>query len=149
MNVMSRVPHDSFDLLRFVVAQGNSWPAALDELRAGNKRSHWMWYIFPQFAGLGTSAMAKRYAIQTRAEAEAFLAHPLLGRRLEECAGALLGVEGRSAEQIMGFPDFLKLCSSMTLFAEVAPSGSVFERVLGKYYGGAKDGKTIRFLGAK
>jgi len=146
---MTHVLSDPFDLSRFVVAQENSWPAALDELRAGNKRSHWMWYVFPQVAGLGASAMAQRYAIQSRAEAEAFLAHPILGRRLEECVEALLGVEGRSAEQIMGFPDFLKLCSSMTLFAEVAPPGSVFERVLGKYYGGAKDGKTIGFLGAK
>lgn len=146
---MSHVSSDPFDLSRFVVAQENSWPAALNELRAGNKRSHWMWYVFPQFAGLGSSAMANRYAIHSRAEAEAFLAHPILGRRLEECTAALLGVEGRSAEQIMGFPDFLKLCSSMTLFAKVAPPGSVFERVLGKYFGGAKDGKTIGFLGAK
>jgi uncharacterized protein (DUF1810 family) len=105
-----------------------------------------MWFIFPQVAGLGSSAMAKRYAIDSRAEAKAYLEHPLLGARLRTCVDALLQVEGRFAEQIMGYPDFQKLQSSMTLFAEISPPGSCFERLLQKYYGGGKDEKTIDFL---
>jgi uncharacterized protein (DUF1810 family) len=105
-----------------------------------------MWYIFPQVAGLGFSSMAQRYAIRSRGEAEAYLAHPILGPRLAECAKALLGVQDRSAKEIMGYPDYLKLQSSMTLFAAVSPPGSVFEQVLDKYYGGAKDPKTLEFL---
>ncbi|MEO6996057.1 MAG: DUF1810 domain-containing protein [Lacunisphaera sp.] len=146
---MHPVLTDPFDLSRFVTAQEGSYQTALNELRAGKKRSHWMWYVFPQFTGLGVSAMAKKYAIQSRAEAEAFHAHAILGPRLEECAETLLGVEGRSAEQIVGFPDFVKLCSSMTLFAEVTPPGSIFERVLGKYYAGLRDEKTLEFIGPK
>jgi uncharacterized protein (DUF1810 family) len=137
---------DPFDLARFVEAQEGSYEAALAELRAGEKRSHWMWFVFPQVAGLGSSTMARRYAIQSRAEAEAYLAHPILGARLRECAEALLSVDGRSAEQIMGYPDDMKLRSSLTLFAEVSPSKNIFERVLEKYYQGSKDPKTLDFL---
>ena len=105
-----------------------------------------MWFIFPQVAGLGFSSMAQRYAIRSRPEAEAYLAHPILGPRLTACSEALLGVENRSAEEIMGFPDVLKLQSSMTLFSEVSSLGSVFQRVLEKYFGGEKDEKTIRYI---
>ena len=137
---------DPFELSRFADAQSSSYSDALDELKAGQKRSHWMWFIFPQVAGLGSSAMARRYAIGSRAEAEAYLAHPVLGERLRMCVEALLEVEGRSAEQIMGYPDFMKLQSSMTLFAEISPAGSSFEQLLKKYYGGRKDPKTLEFL---
>jgi uncharacterized protein (DUF1810 family) len=137
---------DPYCLARFVEAQAGSFDAAIAELRAGQKETHWMWFIFPQIAGLGRSATAQRYAIQSKAEAEAYRAHPILGMRLAECAEALLSVRGRSAEQIMGYPDGLKLRSSMTLFAAIAGPGSVFERVLQKYYGGEKDPKTVDFL---
>jgi uncharacterized protein (DUF1810 family) len=146
---MTSTAPDPFNLARFLEAQEGSSAAAIEELRAGQKRSHWMWYVFPQVAGLGSSAMARRYAIRSCEEARAYLAHPLLGRRLEECAQALLRVEGRSAEQVMGFPDCLKLCSSMTLFAEVSPPGSVFARVLEKYYAGERDQRTVDSLPAK
>src|SRR5436190_3004618 len=109
---------DQFNLARFLEAQERSYEAAIAELRAGEKRSHWMWFVFPQVAGLGSSAMAQRYAIGSRAEAEAYLAHQILGRRLQECAEALLSVDGRSAAQIMGYPDDMKLQWSLTLFAE-------------------------------
>jgi uncharacterized protein (DUF1810 family) len=137
---------DPFDLARFVEDQSSSYDAALAELRAGQKRTHWMWFIFPQVAGLGFSHMARLYAIRSRAEARAYLDHPILGERLRECVEALLGVEGRSAEQIMGDPDFLKLQSSMTLFAEVSPTDSRFKRVLQKYFAGGRDKKTLDFL---
>jgi len=140
---MSDDPHD---LNRFVEAQAETYAEALAELRAGDKRSHWMWYIFPQVAGLGFSSMAQRYAVRSRAEAEAYLAHPILGPRLRECAEAVLAVEGRTARQIMGTPDDLKLRSSMTLFAHLSPPGSVFQRVLQKYYDGVLDPKTVEFL---
>lgn len=140
-------PHsDPFELSRFIEAQSSSYAAALEELAAGQKRSHWMWFVFPQVAGLGSSSMARRYAIGSRAEAKAYVEHPLLGARLRECVDALLAVEGRSAEQIMGDPDFLKLQSSMTLFAEVAPSEPRFQRLLEKFYGGRKDQRTLSFL---
>ena len=143
---MSASSADPHDLTRFIEAQSSSYSDALAELKAGEKRSHWMWFIFPQVAGLGSSAMARRYAIGSRAEAEAYLAHPVLGERLRMCVDALLEVEGRSAEQIMGYPDFMKLQSSMTLFAEISPAGSSFEQLLKKYYGGSKDPKTLEFL---
>ena len=144
---MGDMDPDLYNLGRFVEAQQNCFRAAISELRRGEKRSHWMWFIFPQVAGLGPSSMAQRYAIRSREEAEHYLAHPVLGRRLRECAEALMGVDARSAEEIMGYPDYLKLQSSMTLFAEVAEEGSVFERVLDKYYGGEKDGRTVEYLG--
>jgi uncharacterized protein (DUF1810 family) len=138
---------DPFDLSRFVAAQETDYRRALAEVRGGRKRTHWMWYVFPQFAGLGVSPTAERYAIKSAAEARAYLAHPVLGPRLVECAEAVLGVEGRSAAEIFGPPDDLKLRSCATLFAAVSPPGSVFERVLEKYYGGERDPKTLRLLG--
>ena len=140
---------DPFDLGRFVEAQQHVYARALAEVRAGRKESHWMWYVFPQFAGLGFSAMAERYAIKSLDEARAYLAHPTLGPRLVECVEAALGVEGRSAREIFGAPDDLKLRSCATLFAEVSPAGSGFERVLEKYYGGGRDERTLRLLNAE
>ena len=124
-------PHgagDPHNLSRFVEAQDQDYDQALSEIRRGRKQSHWMWYIFPQFDGLGFSAISRRYSIKSRAEAEAYLRHPVLGPRLIECAEAALGVEGRSAFEIFGSPDDMKLRSCATLFARVSPAGSVFER---------------------
>jgi uncharacterized protein (DUF1810 family) len=106
-----------------------------------------MWFVFPQYVGLGISATSQRYAIKSAAEAEAYLNHPVLGLRLLECAEAVLGVEGPSAHEIFGSPDDIKLMSSATLFAHVSPPGSAFERVLDKYFRGERDGKTLRLLG--
>jgi uncharacterized protein (DUF1810 family) len=114
------------NLQRFLGAQDGTDTDALAELTAGEKRTHWMWFIFPQVAGLGNSPMAVRYAINCREEAQAYLDHPVLGSRLRECATALLGVQGRTANEIMGFPDDLKLKSSMTLFASLPNTDSVF-----------------------
>lgn len=139
---------DSFDLARFVAAQEPAYARALAEIRAGDKRSHWMWFVFPQLAGLGSSAMAQRYAIGGLAEAEAYLAHPLLGPRLRECSEALLRLNGKSAHEIFGSPDDWKLHSSMTLFAQAAPSPSVFQQVLGMYFAGRPDARTLVILGA-
>jgi uncharacterized protein (DUF1810 family) len=136
-----RVPED---LTRFVLAQEADYETALSEIRSGRKRSHWMWYIFPQYEGLGSSAMSRRYAIRSRAEAEAYLMHPVLGPRLLECAEAAVGREGRSAYEIFGSPDDMKLRSCATLFACVSPPGSVFERLLEKYFGGERDAETLR-----
>jgi uncharacterized protein (DUF1810 family) len=140
------VSHDPHDLSRFVQAQETDYETALSEVRAGRKRSHWMWYIFPQIAGLGASEMSRRYAVQSRAEAAAYLKHPALGPRLVEICDAVLGVEGRSAHDIFGSPDDMKLRSCATLFAAVSPPGSVFERVLQKYFRGEPDGQTLRLL---
>ncbi|WP_199509426.1 DUF1810 domain-containing protein [Nucisporomicrobium flavum] len=133
------------ELERFVQAQDTTYDRALAELRAGSKRSHWMWFVFPQIAGLGSSPTAQRYAIRDLAEARAYLAHPVLGRRLTECAEALLAVEGRTAEQILGYPDDLKLRSSMTLFAEAAGEerGGPFRQVLDRFYDGEPDPATL------
>lgn len=138
---------DPYDLARFVRAQERDYARALAELRSGRKRSHWMWYVFPQFDGLGFSSTAKRFAIKSLEEARAYLRHPLLGPRLEECAQALLDLEGRSAFEILGSPDDLKLRSCATLFAYVSPPGSVFERLLGKYFDGEPDERTLRLIG--
>jgi uncharacterized protein (DUF1810 family) len=143
---VSLTSSDPFTLSRFVEAQSSCYAKALEELRVGHKRTHWMWFIFPQVAGLGSSPTAQRYAIGSRAEALAYLEHPLLGARLRECADALLRVEGRTAEQIMGDPDFRKLQSSMTLFAEIMPAETRFARVLEKYYAGGRDQRTVDFL---
>jgi len=138
---------DPHNLSRFVQAQEDDYERALAELRGGRKRSHWMWYIFPQIDGLGFSSTSRRYAIKSVAEAEAYLSHPVLGPRLVECAEAVLRVEGRSAFEIFGSPDEMKLKSCVTLFACVAPAGSVFDRVIDKYFQGQRDGKTLRLLG--
>jgi uncharacterized protein (DUF1810 family) len=139
-------PDGSHDLDRFVSAQHGTYKVALDELKSGAKRSHWMWFVFPQVAGLGSSAMATRYAIRSRAEAKAYLAHPVLGPRLRECAEALLRVRDKTAEQIMGQPDDVKLRSSMTLFAAISDPDSPFHAVLDRYYSGQSDSKTLQFL---
>jgi uncharacterized protein (DUF1810 family) len=139
---------DPFDLDRFVRAQKADYDRALAEVRGGRKRTHWMWYVFPQLDGLGYSATAKRYGIKGRDEAEAYLRHPVLGPRLVACVEAALLVEGRTAHQIFGDPDDMKLKSCATLFAAVSPPGSVFDQLLAKYYGGERDGQTLRLLGA-
>lgn len=139
-------PNDPFKLSRFTEAQENVYGAALGELRDGRKRTHWMWYIFPQIDGLGHSPTSKYYAIKNIEEARQYLQHPVLGRRLLECAEAVLGVEGRSVSEIFGFPDDMKLKSSMTLFASVSAPDSVFERVLKKYFHGERDTRTLHLL---
>ena len=138
---------DPYNLNRFVEAQQDDYTRALAEIRSGRKRSHWMWYVFPQFEGLGSSTTSRRYAIKSVAEAEAYLRHPTLGPRLLECCEAALGVAGRSALEVFGSPDDVKLRSCATLFASVSPAGSVFERLLGKYFQGRRDEKTSRLMG--
>jgi len=140
---------DPYHLDRFVQAQDRTYESALTEIRNGRKRSHWMWFIFPQFEGLGSSAQSVFFSIKSIAEAKAYLAHPLLGPRLIECAGAVLAIDGRSAIDIFGSPDDMKLRSSATLFARASPDGSVFHRVLDKYFGGRADEKTLRLVGAR
>jgi uncharacterized protein (DUF1810 family) len=137
---------DPYDLTRFVKAQEQTYDQALAELNAGRKRSHWMWYVFPQLDGLGSSPITKRYSLKSEAEARAYLDHPVLGPRLVECAEAILRVEGKSAREILGSPDDLKLKSCATLFARVSPPGSVFERILEKFYSGEPDAATLRLL---
>lgn len=137
---------DPFDLERFVSAQEGVYGGALAELRSGRKRTHWMWFVFPQIDGLGHSPISKHYAIKSLAEARAYLDHPVLGPRLRECAEAVLAVQGHSAAELFGYPDDLKLKSSMTLFAQVAERGSAFGRVLEKYFGGEQDANTLRLL---
>jgi uncharacterized protein (DUF1810 family) len=139
--------NDPHDLIRFAQAQEGHYRQALSEIRAGRKQSHWMWYIFPQFDGLGFSPTSRLYAIKSVAEAGAYLAHPVLGPRLVECCEAAVGVEGRSAAEVFGTPDDLKLRSCATLFAAVSPAGSVFERVLDRYFGGERDEQTLRLMG--
>ena len=138
---------DAHDLSRFLDAQEGSYEIALSEIRHGRKRSHWMWFIFPQYAGLGFSATSQRYAIKSVAEAEAYLNHPVLRPRLIACYEALLDIDGRSAHEMFGSPDDVKLKSSATLVAHVSPVGSVFERVLDKYFRGERDEKSLRLLG--
>lgn len=140
---------DPFDLGRFVAAQDadGTYPRAVAELRAGAKTSHWMWFVFPQVAGLGLSATSVRYAIDGLPEARAYLAHPVLGPRLEECANILLGVSGKSAAAILGPVDEAKLRSSMTLFAYADPEREVFRAVLKKYFDGQEDDATTSRLG--
>lgn len=145
MNVGS---DDRFELSRFVDAQEGIYERALAEIRRGRKESHWMWYVFPQFRGLGRSAMAERYAIRSPHEARAYLAHPVLGPRLLQCAAAVLDVTARSAHDIFGSPDDLKLRSCATLFAAVSPADSVFAQVLDTYFGGVRDEATVRLMHA-
>jgi uncharacterized protein (DUF1810 family) len=137
---------DLYDLGRFVKAQEDIFESVLTELTNGQKRSHWMWFIFPQIEGLGRSPTSKYYSIKSREEAQEYLSHPILGTRLLRCAELLLSVDGRSAMEIFGPPDDQKLKASMTLFATVADSGSIFERVLKKYFDGERDNKTIALL---
>jgi uncharacterized protein (DUF1810 family) len=144
MSDESKGPHD---LRRFVDAQSHNYDQALSEITAGRKRSHWMWYVFPQYEGLGRSSMAQRYSIKSIAEAEAYLRHRTLGPRLVECAEALLALEGRSAHEIFGSPDDAKLRSSATLFSCVAPAGSVFHRILDRYFAGEADHTTLALIG--
>lgn len=139
---------DPHDLDRFVRAQASHYDRALSELRSGRKRSHWMWFVFPQLEGLGSSSTSREFAIRSLDEARAYLVHPLLGLRLVQCADAVLRVEGLTAAEILGSPDDLKLRSCATLFACVSPEGSVFHRLLAKYYEGEQDGRTLRLLAA-
>jgi len=138
---------DPHNLSRFVQAQASDYERALAEIRGGRKRSHWIWYIFPQIDGLGSSSMSKLYAIKSLAEAEAYLAHPVLGHRLVECSEAALDIGGKTANQIFGSPDDMKLKSCATLFACVSSEGSVFDRLLAKYFQARRDEKTLRLLG--
>jgi uncharacterized protein (DUF1810 family) len=143
----SRHTDDPYDLVRFLRAQDDDYQQALSEIRSGQKRTHWMWYIFPQIDGLALSSTSKHYSIKSVEEARAYLGHPVLGPRLLECAEAVVGVEGRSVVEIFGSSDDLKLRSCVTLFACVSPPGSVFDRLLEKYCGGERDSKTLRLLG--
>jgi uncharacterized protein (DUF1810 family) len=138
---------DPFDLSRFTRAQQGIYDSVLAELRSGRKRTHWMWFIFPQIAGLGHSPTSQHYAIKSSEEARQYLKHPVLGTRLLECAEAVLAVEGRSVSDIFGYPDDMKLMSSMTLFAAVEDNpDSVFIQVLEKYFQGKRDHRTLQLL---
>ena len=136
------------DVGRFVQAQDDrgTFVQALAELRAGRKTSHWMWFVFPQVAGLGRSAVARTYALSGLAEAQAYLAHPVLGPRLRECCEAVLALEGVSAEEVFGSVDAMKLRSSMTLFHRAAPDERVFAEVLERLFGGRSDAATDDLL---
>jgi uncharacterized protein (DUF1810 family) len=137
---------DNFNLQRFVEAQESDIDSVERELSAGKKSRCWMWYIFPQFLGLGRSMTSRMYAISSLKEAEAFLAHPILGARLRECTRIVLNLEGRSAEQIFSYPDYLKFHSCMTLFSKAAPSPNVYEEALMKYFGGITDQATLALI---
>lgn len=139
---------DPFDLERFVTAQdqGRTYAAALAELRRGRKTSHWMWFVFPQIAGLGRSSMAQTYALASVEQAQAYLVHLVLGSRLRECSQVLTGLPDRSAEQVFGGIDAMKLRSSMTLFSRAAPQETVFAGVLEQYFDGVADPETLRRL---
>jgi len=136
-----------FNLERFVEAQNGVYDTALAELRAGRKRTHWMWFIFPQIEGLGHSAMAQRYAIRSADEAAAYLAHPVLGPRLRACATAVATHDDRGVDEIFGHPDNLKFHSSMTLFADVAPDEAIFQACLDQFFDGRADPATVERLG--
>jgi uncharacterized protein (DUF1810 family) len=134
---------DPFHLERFVEAQDGVYESVCEELRRGEKRSHWMWFIFPQIRGLGKSPMAERFAIGSLEEARAYLGHEVLGARLRECTGLVNAVEGRSASEIFGFPDDLKFHSSMTLFARAGEGDALFREALRKYFAGKEDEVTV------
>jgi uncharacterized protein (DUF1810 family) len=142
----NRSPEDPYDLIRFVEAQADHYEQALAEISSGRKRSHWMWYVFPQIDGLAFSSTSKRYSIKSIDEAQAYLDHPVLGPRLLECMESILLVEGRSALEIFGTPDDLKLRSCATLFARLSQPDSVFDQVLTKYYQGEPDSRTLQLL---
>jgi len=141
------VTADPYDLERFVAAQDPVWDRVRAELARGRKASHWMWFVFPQLAGLGSSSTARAYAVSGLDEAQAYLAHPVLGPRLREAAELAAAVEGRTASEVFGYPDDLKLRSSMTLFARAAPRDPVFTAVLDRYFGGDPDPRTLELLG--
>ncbi len=138
--------HDPFDLKRFTSAQESVYDSVLAELKSGRKRTHWMWFVFPQVDGLGYSSTTKYYSIKSMEEARQYLDHPVLGKRLVECAEAVFTVEGRTISQIFGYPDDLKFKSSMTLFACAADPHSIFDRVLEKYFNGDRDVMTLQLL---
>jgi uncharacterized protein (DUF1810 family) len=146
MIVQEDVMDIDFDLERFVNAQDPVYATVLSELRTGHKHTHWMWFIFPQVAGLGHSEMAEKYAIRSADEAAAYLAHPVLGARLRECARLVAVVEDKSIEEIFPDPDDRKFHSSMSLFADVAPDEAVFQANLDKYFDGDADPSTLEFL---
>jgi uncharacterized protein (DUF1810 family) len=137
-----------YNLERFVHAQSFNYDEALAELRDGKKRTHWMWYVFPQIEGLGNSALAHEFSIKSEAEARAYLEHPLLGPRLLECARTVVNTVGRSAHDIFGSPDDVKLRSCATLFAQVS-SDPVFQQILDEYFFGKADDRTLQLLGAQ
>ena len=139
--------NSKYDLQRFVEAQEASYQQALSEIRMGRKQSHWMWYIFPQVKGLGSSSMAQRYAIREIEEADEYLRHPILGSRLIEISSALLQLQTNDAYQVFGSPDNMKLKSSMTLFASVPTGNDVFKKVLEKFFRGQRDEATLKVLG--
>ncbi len=139
-------PEDPYDLNRFLGAREGAYERALAELKDGRKRTHWMWYIFPQIDGLGYSPTARLYAIGSREEARQYLSHPVLGKRLLECTEAVLAVRGRSVSEIFGYPDDLKFKSSMTLFEKIAGPGSVFSSALDKYCHGERDTMTLSLM---
>jgi uncharacterized protein (DUF1810 family) len=141
-----KVVDEPFDLERFVEAQDPVYDRVCAELRNGRKSSHWMWFIFPQLRGLGSSAMAEKFSIASRDEAHAYLDHPILGPRLLECTALVNQIVSRSIEQIFGYPDDLKFRSSMTLFASVAPGAQVFKDALEKYFAGESDTRTLDLL---
>jgi uncharacterized protein (DUF1810 family) len=137
---------DPFDLARFVDAQSRCYADVVAELQAGRKRTHWMWFVFPQMRGLGRSETASRYGLSGAAEAAAYAAHPLLGSRLRECVALVLAADSPSAHEMFGSPDDLKLHSSLTLFAEVVPDEPLFGAVLDRYFAGARDERTLELL---
>lgn len=137
---------DRFDLQRFVAAQAHDHAVALAEIRRGRKTSHWIWYVLPQLRGLGTSPRASFYGLVSLDEARAYLAHPLLGARLHECVQALMAHRGASAEDMLGTVDALKLRSCLTLFAQAAGPGSLFERALQQFFAGEPDARTLALL---
>ena len=145
----SGVMPSSDDLTRFLSDQDRAYSAVLDELRHGEKQSHWMWFIFPQLAGLGRTPQSRKFAIANLDEATRYLAHPVLGPRLLECATLVLGIKDKSAIEVFGETDAMKLRSSATLFAQVSPAGSVFHRILARYFNGARDERTLELLAAQ
>ncbi len=145
--MVARMPsHDPYELERFVYAQHGVYDVALSEIRCGRKSSHWMWFVFPQLAGLGDSPTARRYAIGSRDEARAYSTHPLLGSRLRACTEAVAALQGRTAEEVFGYPDDLKLRSSLTLFEAVDAGEPVFGRALDVLCGGVRDALTLQKL---
>jgi uncharacterized protein (DUF1810 family) len=134
---------DRYNLKRFLDAQSGSYAQVTSELRQGRKQTHWMWFVFPQIEGLGHSAMAQKYAISSLDEARAYLLHPVLGERLKECTALVTDLEGRSIEEIFGYPDFLKFHSSLTLFAMAAADHGVFDAALAKYFASTRDRGTL------